>query len=119
MGLAARWQDLDVGRPIELDRRHLERGLQYTSGRECLPPPISIGQMLQAYDQRQPDEIVGFYMMRGGAPCVVECYVDYFRQFITEHELEDLFIFDPREANNYYGLNARSLSQVLAPVITR
>lgn len=118
VALAARWQGLNVGRPIELSRRHLERGLQFTSGRECLPLPISIGQMLQAHDQRQPGEIVGFYMMRGGAPCVVECYVDYFRQFIRENELEDLFIFDPQEANNYYGLNVRSLSQVLAPVIT-
>ena len=82
IALAARWQGLNVGDAIELDRRQLERGLQYTSGRECLPLPISIGQMLQAHDRRQPGEIVGFYMMRGGAPCAVDCYVDYFQQFI-------------------------------------
>jgi predicted nucleotide-binding protein (sugar kinase/HSP70/actin superfamily) len=55
--------------------------------------------------------------MPGGAPCAVDCYVDYFRQFIVEKELEDLFIFDPQEANHYYGLNLRNLAQVLAPVI--
>lgn len=116
--LAARWQGLNVGRPIELDRRQLERGLQYTSGRECLPLPISIGQMLEAHDQRRPGEVVGFFMVRGGAPCVVECYADYCRQFIREKELEDVFIFDPQEANSYYRLNVRSLSQFLGPVIT-
>jgi hypothetical protein len=118
MALAARWQGLNVGRPIELDRRHLDRGLQYTSGRECLPLPISIGHMLQAHQRRRPGEIVGYYVMPGGAPCAVDCYVDYFHQFIREKELEDLFIFDPQEANHYYGLNVRSLAQVLAPVIT-
>jgi predicted nucleotide-binding protein (sugar kinase/HSP70/actin superfamily) len=117
-GLAARWQGLNVGEAIELDRRHVERGRQYTSGRECLPLPITIGQMLEAHEQRQRGEIVGFYMMRGGAPCAVDCYLDYFRQFIRQNELADLFIFDPQPANHYYGLNVRGISQVLAPVIT-
>jgi predicted nucleotide-binding protein (sugar kinase/HSP70/actin superfamily) len=118
IALATRWQGLNVGNAIDLDGRQIERGLQYTSGRECLPLPISIGQMLQAHGQRQPGEVVGFYMMRGGAPCAVDCYLDFFQQFIRQHELQDLFIFDPQPANNYYGLNFRSLSQVLAPVIT-
>ncbi|HIQ21977.1 MAG TPA: hypothetical protein EYH34_12200, partial [Planctomycetes bacterium] len=118
VGLLARWLGLNAGPPIDLDRRQLERGLQYTSGRECLPLPISIGQMLEAHERRQSGEIVGFYMLRGGAPCVVDCYVDYFRQFIRENRLEDLFIFDPREDNDYYGLDVRSLAQSLAPLVT-
>ena len=61
--------------------------------------------MLQSHDGRQSGEIVGFYMMRGGAPCAVDCYLDYFQQFIGQHELEDLFIFDPQPANNHYGLH--------------
>ena len=28
-------------------------------------------------------------------PCVVDCYLDYFRQFIRNNELQNLFIFDP------------------------
>ena len=66
--LAHAWQGLNVGRPVELDRRHLDEGLQYTSGRECLPLPICLGQMLEAQRQRSPGEIVAFYMVRGGAP---------------------------------------------------
>jgi predicted nucleotide-binding protein (sugar kinase/HSP70/actin superfamily) len=73
--------------------------------------------MLDAHDQRNPDEIVGFYMVRGGAPCVLACYNDYFRHFIEDNELSDLFIFDPQEANNYYGLNRRKLGQFLASLI--
>jgi len=75
IAMAARWLGLHTGDVIPLDRTQLERGLQYTSGRECLPLPICIGQLLQVHEQRSPDEIAGFYMLRGGAPCVVDCYI--------------------------------------------
>ena len=39
-------------------------------------------------------------MVRGGAPCVLDCYLDYFRQFIRNNELRDLFIFDPAAGND-------------------
>ena len=61
---------LHPGQVIPLDRTQLDRGLQHTSGRECLPLPICIGQLLQIHEQRQPGEIAGFYMLQGGAPCV-------------------------------------------------
>jgi predicted CoA-substrate-specific enzyme activase len=118
IALAARWQGLNVGPPLELNRSQLERGLRYTSGRECLPFPICLGQMLEAHERRAPDEIVGFYMARGGAPCVLPCYADHMLQFIRQHELENLFIFDPRKTNNYYGLNPRRLEQSLVPLVT-
>ena len=38
----------------ELERAQLDKGLQYTSGRECLPLPICIGQLLQINEQRRP-----------------------------------------------------------------
>ena len=56
-------------------------------------------------------------MVRGGAPCVIDCYLDYFSQFIREQELEDLFVFFPQEENHYYGLSIRSVGGLLAPVI--
>jgi predicted nucleotide-binding protein (sugar kinase/HSP70/actin superfamily) len=118
VALAAKWVGLNVGPPMALDRRQLEQGLQFTSGRECLPLPICIGQMLQAHKQRAPGEVVGFYMVRGGAPCVVDCYMDYFRRFIRENEVEDLFIFDPQASNNHYGLSIREMAQALTPVLT-
>jgi hypothetical protein len=44
--IAARWLGLHLGPVVPLDRSQLEQGLQYTSGRECLPLPICIGQLL-------------------------------------------------------------------------
>jgi hypothetical protein len=66
--MASRWLGLHPGLILPLNRGQLDRGLQYTSGRECLPLPICIGQLLQVSEQRRPDEVAGFYMLRGGAP---------------------------------------------------
>ena len=114
----ARQLGLNAGASLDLSRAQLERGLQFSSGRECLPLPICIGQMLEAHEARAPGEVVGFYMFAGGAPCVVDCYVEYLRQFIRDNELKDLFIFDPRQGNDFYGLSFRKIGQWVVPLIT-
>ena len=50
--MAVGWLGLHAGAVIPLDRSQLDRGLQYTSGRECLPLPICIGQTPP--DPREP-----------------------------------------------------------------
>ncbi len=95
MAMAFRWAGLHAGRAIPLVRGQLERGLQYTSGRECLPLPLCIGQLLKIQEQRAPGEIAGFYMLEGGAPCVLDAYLDYLKRFIVEQRLSDLFLFVP------------------------
>jgi predicted CoA-substrate-specific enzyme activase len=115
--MAARWLGLHPGAVVPLDRSQLERGLQYTSGRECLPLPICIGQLLHLSEQHQPDEIAGFYMIRGGAPCVSESYMGYFERFITEQRLTDVFLLNPGAENNYLGFGAAALGQHLSPAI--
>jgi predicted CoA-substrate-specific enzyme activase len=99
LGMAFRWMGLNTGRLAPLDRTQLERGLQYTSGRECLPLPLCIGQLLKIVEQRGPGEVAGFYMLKGGAPCVLDAYLGYLRRFIAEQQLPDLFLFVPTEEN--------------------
>src|SRR5208337_5151104 len=40
--MAARWLGLHPGAMLPLNRSQLERGLQFSSGRECLPLPICL-----------------------------------------------------------------------------
>jgi len=115
--MAARWLGLHPGSILPLDRSQLDRGLQYTSGRECLPLPICIGQLLQLSERRQPGEVMGFYMLRGGAPCVSDAYTGYLERFIREHELRDLFLFYPREDNGYLGFDEERLTKSFSPAI--
>jgi predicted CoA-substrate-specific enzyme activase len=116
--MAARWLGLHPGEPLRLSRRQLERGLQNTSGRECLPLPITIGQLLEVHERKAPGEIAGFYMVRGGAPCATDAFMDYFERFIAQQELPDLFVFSPHEDNRYCGFDVDVLTRSLSAALT-
>jgi predicted nucleotide-binding protein (sugar kinase/HSP70/actin superfamily) len=115
--MALGWLGLHSGPVVPIDRSQLDLGLQSTSGRECLPLPLSIGQLLQIHRDRQPGEIVGFVMMRGGAPCVSEAYMGYFEQFIVERQLADVFMVSPARENDYLGFDQFVLMKHLSPAI--
>jgi predicted nucleotide-binding protein (sugar kinase/HSP70/actin superfamily) len=115
--MVARWLGLHAGEPIRLDRAQLDRGLQHTSGRERLPLPICIGQMLQVHEQRAPGEVSGFLMLRGGAPCVLDCYMGYFERFIAERRLTDLFLLTPEAENDHLGFDEATLIRNLVPAM--
>lgn len=117
LAMVARWQGLHSDEVVPLERSQLERGLQHTTGRECLPLPICLGQMLQAVERRRPGEIVGFFMVRGGAPCAVDCYMGHFERFIVEQKLSDVFMLDLRKENGYGGLNLAALTRALSAAV--
>jgi hypothetical protein len=50
------------------DQSQLDRGLLYTSGRECLPLPICIGELLRIHENRGPGEIAGLFVPQGAHP---------------------------------------------------
>lgn len=107
--MAFRWMGLHAPTPLDLDLEMVNRGLQYTSGRECIPLAACLGHMLKAHEEKKEGEIIGYYMIKGGAPCVIDSYIDFYLQFIEEHEPKDLFIFDPTASNAYYGLSLTGL----------
>ena len=115
--MAMRWLGLHAGEVVPLQRRQLETGLQYTSGRECLPLPICIGQLLEIHESRRPEEIAGFYMPRGGAPCVVDAYLGYLERFIVEQQLPDVFPLVPGEDNDFLGFGQSTLAEHTAPAV--
>jgi predicted nucleotide-binding protein (sugar kinase/HSP70/actin superfamily) len=115
--MAAGWLGLHPGEVIPLNRTQLDKGLQHTSGRECLPLPICIGQLLQIHEHRRPGEIAGFYMLQGGAPCVSDAYMGYFERFLAEQRLTDLFLFNPQPENDFLGFDKQALAQHLSPAI--
>jgi predicted CoA-substrate-specific enzyme activase len=115
--MAARCLGMQAGEVLPLERSQLDEGLRYTSGRECLPLPVCIGQMHTVHENRPPGEIAGFYMLRGGAPCVAEAYKGYLERFIAERQLDDLFLLIPSEQNGHCGFGARALAEHVSPAI--
>ncbi len=117
LGLAMHWLGLHPGTVTPLARHQLEPGLRHTSGRECLPLPFCIGQILQNHEQRAPGEIVGFFTVRGGAPCVSDAYEGYFERFIAEHELPALFVLNASAKNDCLGFPGETLPRHVGPAI--
>jgi len=117
LAMATGWLGLHPGEVSTLDRSQLERGLQHTSGRECLPLPVCIGQLLQIHENRRGDEIVGFYMIPGGAPCVSASYTGYIQQFIADQRLPDLFLLSLQEDEGCLGSDQTEVARRLAAAI--
>ena len=117
LAMSVGWLGLHAGAVTPLDRRHLARGLQYTSGRECLPLPICIGQLLEIHEQRAAGEIAGFYMLEGGAPCVIDAYMGYLDRFIVEQRLEDMFLLIPGADNDHCGYDQLTLAKYTLPAV--
>jgi predicted nucleotide-binding protein (sugar kinase/HSP70/actin superfamily) len=115
--MALGWLGLHAGREVPIDRSQLDLGLQSTSGRECLPLPLAIGQLLNILRDRHPGQIVGFFMMRGGAPCAAEAYMEYFERFIVEHRLVDVFMVSPGPEDGYLGFGPSILMNHMSPAI--
>jgi predicted CoA-substrate-specific enzyme activase len=117
LAMSVGWLGLHAGQVIPLDHRHLSRGLQYTSGRECLPLPICIGQLLEIHERRSHGDIAGFYMIEGGAPCVIDAYMGYLERFIAEQHLDDLFLLVPGADNDHCGYDPAALAKYTLPAL--
>ncbi len=113
ISLGFRWLGLNAPNPKPIDHMHLEKGLQHTSGKECLPLPLTLGQLLSTYEEKEEGDIIGFYSITGGAPCVITHYLDYYENFIQENKLEDVFMFIPDFENNFFGMGKSKLFQFL------
>ena len=117
LAMSTGWLGLHAGPVLPLEHRQLSRGLQYTSGRECLPLPICVGQLLEIHEQRSPGEIAGFYMLEGGAPCVIDAYMGYLERFIVDQRLEDLFLLMPGADNDHCGYDQTTLAKYTLPAL--
>ena len=117
LAMSVGWLGLHAGRVMPLDRSQLDKGLQYTTGRECLPLPICIGQLIEIHQRRAPDEIAGFYMLEGGAPCVIDAYMGYLERFIVEQRLDNLFLLVPGAHNDHCGYDPLTLAKYTLPAL--
>ncbi|MHA1685977.1 MAG: acyl-CoA dehydratase activase [Candidatus Heimdallarchaeaceae archaeon] len=96
----------NVGESSDIKMEYPIKGLQYCTGKECIPLPIVLGHLLSIVDQRKSeDEVIGYYMIRGGSPCVVYSYYHYIEQFIKDNKLKNVFIFRFDQFTDFLGVN--------------
>lgn len=84
------------------DTRTLELGGRHTSGEECLPARVTLGNFLKIVEQ--PDfvaEKTAFFMPTADGPCRFGQYAPYLRKVLRDIGLEDVMVFSPSSRNGY------------------
>ncbi len=108
--------DIKLSYPVE--------GLKYCSGKECVPMPVVLGHILHLVRQREPGEIIGYFILRGGEPCVVFSYEQYIKDFLKKNQISDVFFFDFGKNTNFMGTKLTTVVQnapkilILGDIIT-
>ena len=87
------------------NERTLELGGLYSSGEECYPQKVTIGDFLRIIHSPDfnPDK-VAFFMPIAQGPCRFGQYAPYMRQVLNEMGYTDIPIISPTSENGYEGV---------------
>jgi predicted nucleotide-binding protein (sugar kinase/HSP70/actin superfamily) len=84
------------------DAHTLDLGGRYTSGEECLPARVTLGNFLKVTEQ--PDfapEKTAFFMPTAEGPCRFGQYAPYIRKVLKDIGLGEVMVFSPSSENGY------------------
>ena len=91
------------------DSRTLELGGKYTSGDECYPQRIVLGDYMKLLeDQRLDPKKTAFLLPTANGPCRFGQYVSLLRRICDEQGYEDVAIVSFTSANGYAGLGEQA-----------
>jgi predicted nucleotide-binding protein (sugar kinase/HSP70/actin superfamily) len=87
------------------DARTLELGGRHTSGEECLPARVTLGNFLKITER--PDFVpskTAFFMPSADGPCRFGQYAPYIRKVLRDVGLEEVSVFSPTSRDGYSGI---------------
>jgi predicted nucleotide-binding protein (sugar kinase/HSP70/actin superfamily) len=87
------------------DDRTLELGGLYSSGEECYPEKVTLGDFLRIIksDDFDPDR-TAFFMPTAEGPCRFGQYAPYLKQVLAELGYEGIPVISPTSRNSYDGI---------------
>jgi predicted nucleotide-binding protein (sugar kinase/HSP70/actin superfamily) len=87
------------------DSRTLELGGRYSSGEECLPARVTLGNFLKVTEQTgfEPQK-TAFFMPSADGPCRFGQYSPYIRKVLRDIGLDDVLVFSPSSRDGYEGI---------------
>jgi predicted nucleotide-binding protein (sugar kinase/HSP70/actin superfamily) len=95
--------DADITPPS--DHRTRELGAKYTSGDECYPAKVTIGDFMKLLERPdvEPAELV-FFMPTAEGPCRFGQYAPYLRHILDTNGYPHTQVLSPTSGNGYDGL---------------
>ena len=95
--------DADIVPPA--DERTRELGARYTSGDECYPAKVTVGDFMKLLERPDIDpEKVLLFMPTADGPCRFGQYAPYLKQILTANGYDQTEIISPSSDNSYGGL---------------
>ena len=89
------------------DERTCELGARYTSGEECYPAKVTIGDFMKVVESPGFDpERVAFFMPTAEGPCRFGQYTPYLRKVLRDNGWDRVQILSPTSANGYADIGA-------------
>lgn len=87
------------------DARTLELGARHTSGDECYPAKITVGDSLKVLEAPgvDPSRVV-FFMPTAGGPCRFGQYAPFLRQVLDDSGYRDTVVLSPTSEDGYAGV---------------
>jgi predicted nucleotide-binding protein (sugar kinase/HSP70/actin superfamily) len=87
------------------DARTYELAGPYTSGDECLPARVTVGNFLKTLEIPGFDPAkTAFFMPTAGGPCRFGQYSPFLQQVLEEKGLDEIIVVSPTSADGYQGL---------------
>src|SRR4051812_46321015 len=87
------------------DHRTRELGARYTSGDECYPAKVTVGDFMKVLEQPGVDPSrVACFMPTAQGPCRFGQYAPYLRQVLNSNGYDAVEILSPSSQNAYDGL---------------
>lgn len=102
--IAATFRSIGVDATVapDSDAETIELGGLYSSGEECYPHKVTVGDFIKV--TKRPDfdpSKTAFFMATAHGPCRFGQYAPYLRKLMKELGHDDVIIFSPTSANGY------------------
>ena len=102
---AFRWLGVNAQPTPPSDERTRELGGKYTSGDECYPAKVTVGDFLRVIEQPGFDpERTAFFMPTAEGPCRFGQYAPFLRKILREAGYGDVQVLSPTSQNGYADL---------------
>jgi predicted nucleotide-binding protein (sugar kinase/HSP70/actin superfamily) len=87
------------------DNRTRELGAHYTTGDECYPAKVTVGDFMKVLEQPGIDPArVMFFMATAEGPCRFGQYAPYLRQILDANGFESVKLLSPTSRDGYAGM---------------
>ncbi len=111
MAFAAAFRSVGVDARIspDADEKTLELARRFTSGEECYPEMVTLGNFLKVITEEKRDpKTVAFFMPTADGPCRFGQYSPFVKRSLKKLGYEDALVFSPTSKNGYQGMGEKT-----------